>query len=273
VIGERGATLREVGRQAREDMERLLDRKVFLETWVKVREGWSDDERALLSLGYADPGTGIESHRSRGVRRMRVSAAARLHPAPPPLPQYQPVAGSVRSRARPPRSGGARCGVSPRSRLKGLLQPFAPLLLSWTGAGELATLTAAEEAGRPAPLPPNRVLAGLYANELLVRLLPRQDPQPGLFAAYQTLLAELAAAPGEEPPLRRFEKKLLEDLGYGLTLDREAASGAPIVAEERYRYVLDRGPLARRARPGPAYRSPAGACWRCATVSRPTRPC
>lgn len=57
VIGERGATLREVGRQARVDLERLLDRKVFLETWVKVREGWSDDERALLSLGYTDPGT------------------------------------------------------------------------------------------------------------------------------------------------------------------------------------------------------------------------
>ena len=55
VIGEKGATLREVGRQAREDLERLLDRKVFLETWVKVREGWSDDERALRSLGYADP--------------------------------------------------------------------------------------------------------------------------------------------------------------------------------------------------------------------------
>ena len=55
VIGEGGATLREVGRQARQDMERLLGRPVFLETWVKVREGWSDDERALRSLGYADP--------------------------------------------------------------------------------------------------------------------------------------------------------------------------------------------------------------------------
>ncbi len=55
VIGEGGATLREVGRQAREELERLLDRRVYLETWVKVREGWSDDERALRSLGYADP--------------------------------------------------------------------------------------------------------------------------------------------------------------------------------------------------------------------------
>ena len=57
VIGEKGATLREVGRQARQDLERLLGRPVFLETWVKVRDGWSDDERALRSLGYADPGS------------------------------------------------------------------------------------------------------------------------------------------------------------------------------------------------------------------------
>ena len=56
VIGEKGTTLREVGRQARQDLERLLGCPVFLETWVKVREGWSDDERALRSLGYADPG-------------------------------------------------------------------------------------------------------------------------------------------------------------------------------------------------------------------------
>ncbi len=137
----------------------------------------------------------------------------------------------------------ARGAAGSRSRLKGLLQPFASLLLSWVGTGELATLTAAEEAGLPAPLPPHRVLAGLYVNELLVRLLPRLDPHSGLFAAYPLLLAELATAVGEEPPLRRFEKRLLEELGYGLTLDCEAASGASIVAEERYCYVLDRGPL------------------------------
>ena len=138
----------------------------------------------------------------------------------------------------------ARGAAAPKSRLKGLLQPFAPLLLSWSGAGELATLIAAEDTGLPAPLPPHRVLAGLYVNELLVRLLPRLDPLPGLFAAYEILLAELATASGEEPPLRRFEKRLLEELGYGLTLDCEAFDGMPIVAEEQYRYVLDRGPLA-----------------------------
>lgn len=138
----------------------------------------------------------------------------------------------------------ARGATSPRSRLKGLLQPFVPLLLSWTGVGELATLTAAEEAERPQPLPPKQLPAGFYANELLVRLLARHDPLPELFLAYQTLLDDLARLSDEEPGLRRFEKKLLEQLGYGLTLDREAVSGAPIVAEARYRYVLDQGPLA-----------------------------
>lgn len=138
----------------------------------------------------------------------------------------------------------ARGAAASRSRLKGLLQPFTPLLLSWTGDGDLATLSSGEEAGRPMPLLQNRALAGLYVNELLVRLLPRRDIQPALFAVYETLLAELATAPDQEPPLRRFEKRLLEELGYGLTLDREAASGQPIVAEAHYRYVLDRGPLA-----------------------------
>jgi DNA repair protein RecO (recombination protein O) len=137
----------------------------------------------------------------------------------------------------------ARGALNSRSRLKGLLQPFVPLLLSWAGAGELATLTAAEENGPAVALAPARVLAGLYANELLVRLLPRQDPLPELFAAYGALLAELVAAPEPEPALRRFEKRLLAELGYGLTLDREAGSGAPIVAEGHYRYVLDQGPL------------------------------
>ncbi|HKJ75838.1 MAG TPA: GTPase Era [Gammaproteobacteria bacterium] len=54
VIGREGHVLKEVGRQARIDMERLFGAKVFLELWVKVKEGWADDERALRSLGYSD---------------------------------------------------------------------------------------------------------------------------------------------------------------------------------------------------------------------------
>lgn len=54
VIGRGGSMLKDIGAQARKDMENLFGRKVFLEMWVKVREGWSDDERALRSLGYGD---------------------------------------------------------------------------------------------------------------------------------------------------------------------------------------------------------------------------
>lgn len=54
VIGKGGAMLKQVGRQARIDMEKLFERKVFLRLWAKTKEGWSDDERALRSLGYSD---------------------------------------------------------------------------------------------------------------------------------------------------------------------------------------------------------------------------
>jgi GTP-binding protein Era len=52
VIGNKGQLLKEVGREAREDMQQAFDQKVFLQLWVKVKEGWADDERALRSLGY-----------------------------------------------------------------------------------------------------------------------------------------------------------------------------------------------------------------------------
>ncbi len=54
VIGKKGELLKQVGKDAREDMEKLFGCKVFLQLWVKVREGWSDNERMLRSLGYND---------------------------------------------------------------------------------------------------------------------------------------------------------------------------------------------------------------------------
>jgi GTP-binding protein Era len=54
LIGDKGARIKQIGQQAREDMERLFDSKIMLKTWVKVKSGWSDDERALRSLGYHD---------------------------------------------------------------------------------------------------------------------------------------------------------------------------------------------------------------------------
>ena len=54
IIGHRGQQLKDIGKQARLSMETLYDKKVFVKLWVKVKDGWSDDERALKSLGYSD---------------------------------------------------------------------------------------------------------------------------------------------------------------------------------------------------------------------------
>ena len=54
IIGKKGSKLKDMGTKARIDMEKLFEQKVFLQLWVKVKSGWSDDERALNSLGYID---------------------------------------------------------------------------------------------------------------------------------------------------------------------------------------------------------------------------
>jgi len=142
----------------------------------------------------------------------------------------------------------ARGARRPRSAWQGPLQPFRPLLLSWTARGELGTLTGAEPAGPPLPLAGRALWCGLYLNELLVRLLHRHDPHPGLHRAYGEALHGLAAAAGARPErgrervLRLFELRLLRELGYGLLLDRDA-EGAPLAPEGRYAYDPARGPL------------------------------
>lgn len=133
---------------------------------------------------------------------------------------------------------GARSG---RSKLKPVLQPFQPLLSSWTGRGDLATLTGAESAAAPNLLAGSRLLCGFYLNELLIRLLHRHDPHPELFEDYAVAVAELAASAAEQAVLRRFEKRLLIACGYGLNLAVDV-NGRPIEAATRYEYVLEQGP-------------------------------
>jgi len=131
----------------------------------------------------------------------------------------------------------ARGARGPRSRLKGTLQPFRPLLLSWQLRGELGTLTGAELNGMvPAPPAGGDTLMGLYyLNELLLRLTARLDPHPPLYDAYAVAVGSLAAGAGLAPQLRRFEKRLLDALGYGPELQRDAA-GQPIEPASSYRY-------------------------------------
>jgi len=143
---------------------------------------------------------------------------------------------------------GAR---SARSRWTAVLQPFQRLLLSWQGRGELKTLTAAETDSPPCWLQGNPLVSGLYANELLMRLLQRDDPHPELMQVYERLLNDLrqsvqttaTQALQIEQGLRCFEKYLLQALGYGLLLDYDARSGEPVQESQRYHYYVDEGPV------------------------------
>ena len=126
-----------------------------------------------------------------------------------------------------------------------LLQPFIPLLLSFSGRSEMKNLTATESAGPALPLRGERMFSGLYLNELLVRLLHRHDPHPRLFAAYGRALAELGHAREVDEVLRRFEFMLLEELGYGFGLDVDSATGESVQAGLWYHFHPDRGLVAR----------------------------
>ncbi len=137
----------------------------------------------------------------------------------------------------------ARGARAPRSKTGNLLQPFVPLLLSWRGQGELPTLTGAEPAGAAPPLQGERLLSGIYLNELLMRLLHRNDAHPVLFATYLDTLRALAADDDIEVPLRRFERLLLQEIGYGLILDHDVASGEAIESDASYTYLPERGPV------------------------------
>ena len=148
----------------------------------------------------------------------------------------------------------ARGAKRPRSEMRGLLQGFQPLLLSWSGQQELKTLTKVEWRGGLPLVAGAALLCGFYLNELLLKLLAREDPHPRLFASYESALGELAAGAEQAPLLRRFELTLLTELGYALPLAREADTGGPIDPSARYHYAFDRGP--RLAAPAAGVRLP-----------------
>ena len=140
----------------------------------------------------------------------------------------------------------------PGGPLAAVLQPFMPLLVSWSGSGDGGTLTGAELAGIPAQLPPAALMSGFYLNELILKLLGREDPHPDVHEAYALALAGLAAAPGDGRALRIFEKRLLDALGLGLDYARLAATGEPVRADAYYHVRAERGVIEAPASGDPA---------------------
>jgi DNA repair protein RecO (recombination protein O) len=144
----------------------------------------------------------------------------------------------------------ARGARRPRSAMRGVLLAFHPLRLTWTASAGLGTLITAEWAGGQRSLEGTALMCGFYLNELLLRLLPREDPHEGLFDVYVSALESLSGGKSQAPVLRSFERRLLAELGYAPVLDRDAASGAAIDAGKTYAYEAERGPVETRRESG-----------------------
>ncbi|SIT47560.1 DNA repair protein RecO [Paraburkholderia ribeironis] len=134
----------------------------------------------------------------------------------------------------------AKGAKRPHSALRGVLQTFQPLSLSWSGKSEVRTLTGAEWVGGMLPLTGDALLCGFYVNELLVKFCAREDPHPQLFHHYVVTLTRLAH---DEPPvqvLRSFERVLLRETGYAMALDRTVTRQA-VLPDGRYVFDPERG--------------------------------
>ena len=176
-----------------------------------------------------------------GARRVQLEPAFLLHHYPwretsRILELLTRTHGRVSVFSRAARQSGGATGAG------GALQPFTESLVSWSGRGEVGHLTSAERVRPPATLAGDRLMSGFYANELLLKLLQKNDPHPALFDAYASLVERLYSAV-EDPAraLRLFEKRLLDELGWGLNLEHEAVSGAPLQPGRSYRYGLEGG--------------------------------
>ncbi|MBP9727031.1 MAG: DNA repair protein RecO [Gammaproteobacteria bacterium] len=128
-----------------------------------------------------------------------------------------------------------------RSPLKGLLQPFTPLHFNACGKSQLKTLTLAETVGSPILLKGVPLMSAWYMNELLMRLLPKEEHNSHLYFTYHATLLALENANALEKSLRIFEKNLLEALGYELPLTHDANSRHAIIYDHYYQFVPEHG--------------------------------
>ena len=129
----------------------------------------------------------------------------------------------------------ARAAKRARSPWRGLLQQFRQLLLSWSGRGELMTLAGAELADSGPSLTGRGLLSGFYLNELLMRLVQRNDPHPTLFEAYRSALVGLVAAGREEAVLPGVERGATENRDVSLDLHRARVEQTQVLKVDRCR--------------------------------------
>jgi DNA repair protein RecO (recombination protein O) len=136
----------------------------------------------------------------------------------------------------------AKGAKRPHSKLRGVLQTFQPLSLGWTGKSEVRTLTAAEWIGGLLPLEKSGLLCGFYLNELLVKLLARDDPHPALFDHYVATLNQLAHDEPAPIVLRKFERALLSETGVAANFTMCTETGQPVDPARIYVVEPEYGP-------------------------------
>ena len=137
-----------------------------------------------------------------------------------------------------------------KSRTLGILVPFQSLIVAWSGRGDVKTLTNAESLTLRRQIEGERLFCGYYINELILRMLHRNDPHEVLFGAYELALESLMRETDLERTLRIFEKRLLQELGYGLHLSNDSLTGVAIKSSARYRYVAELGPVINNGEDG-----------------------
>lgn len=136
-----------------------------------------------------------------------------------------------------------------KSKLKGSLMPFQPLLVSWAGKGEMPTLTSAEIDQNDYSLADHELrrdalVCGFYCNELIVNLLHRHDPHAILFDRYHSTIMALSEAKSEQVlplVLRKFEQIVMKETGYQINFDYEADGKTSIEDHGFYRYQPTQG--------------------------------
>ena len=134
----------------------------------------------------------------------------------------------------------------PRSAMRGQLQSFQMLSATWSGKNELKTLHSLDWTDALTMLQGEALMCGFYLNELLLRLLPREDAHEQLFNYYQATLRALAKGLDLATHLRRFELKLLQEMGYAVPLQVDE-NNTPISKDREYRYESEYGACALSA--------------------------
>jgi DNA repair protein RecO (recombination protein O) len=137
--------------------------------------------------------------------------------------------------------GVAKGARAAKSKYRSLLQLFHPLLVSFTGKGEMKTVTTLESGHGAIKLEGQRLFSGMYINELLARLMLNHVEHKSLYKNYQDALIALQGDESIEIVLRRFELALLSELGYGINLDSDCHSHEAIASDQTYRFTPDIG--------------------------------